>query len=451
MEAAESTIRDRRSEDNSLRYKPCGGSVRPARALSVHVERGGVTPFNVLPMGNGENNKHPGSTPLRLLDWWTRYISPSGGTVLDPFMGSGTTGVACVRTGRNFIGIEIDPEYHAIAKRRIAAERLATRHSPLATTHHATRPQSRHPDGAVLLVQRRAPDHARGRPEDRAPPHRVDAASAALAVVARLVGGGRSLSHGRLRLRHPRHAGPQPDPPQARVSLVDSRRPTARRRAARRHRPGQPGDRRRLRVATGPHAGAHVRGRGGRGAPGADLQPGSPSRGPGAAACAGGANVDGRGPRRRPVDVGDGRPAACSSSASSTSSWTIRRVPDGEVDRTRADEVAPRPGHLPSRRTSSRRTWSGGRSTAWAATSSAWCASTRTTGVACWRYWDARVLDAVRRSGQALGGPVHAPLRPGADRPRSSTASGPAAATSACRGTRPSPSSSASTTTATRS
>lgn len=46
---------------------------------------------------------------------------PVGATVLDPFMGSGTTGVACVRTGRKFIGIEIDPTYYAIAEKRIAA------------------------------------------------------------------------------------------------------------------------------------------------------------------------------------------------------------------------------------------------------------------------------------------------------------------------------------------
>jgi len=42
-----------------------------------------------------------------------------GDTILDPFMGSGTTGVACVQTGRNFIGIEIDPKYFAIAEKRI--------------------------------------------------------------------------------------------------------------------------------------------------------------------------------------------------------------------------------------------------------------------------------------------------------------------------------------------
>jgi site-specific DNA-methyltransferase (adenine-specific) len=40
-------------------------------------------------------------------------------TILDPFMGSGTTGVACVQTGRNFIGIEIDPTYYDIATKRI--------------------------------------------------------------------------------------------------------------------------------------------------------------------------------------------------------------------------------------------------------------------------------------------------------------------------------------------
>ncbi len=53
-----------------------------------------------------------------------RKLTQPGDTVLDPFMGSGTTGVACVRTGRNFIGIEIDPAYFKIAQERIAlAER----------------------------------------------------------------------------------------------------------------------------------------------------------------------------------------------------------------------------------------------------------------------------------------------------------------------------------------
>ena len=48
-----------------------------------------------------------------------RLITPNNGVVLDPFMGSGTTGIACKLEGFNFIGIEIDKEYYEIAKARI--------------------------------------------------------------------------------------------------------------------------------------------------------------------------------------------------------------------------------------------------------------------------------------------------------------------------------------------
>lgn len=47
-------------------------------------------------------------------------ISPDGGTVMDMFMGSGSAGVACINTGRKFIGMELDPGYFEAAKRRIA-------------------------------------------------------------------------------------------------------------------------------------------------------------------------------------------------------------------------------------------------------------------------------------------------------------------------------------------
>ena len=68
-----------------------------------------------------EGRQHPTQKPVPLIAWcMERAKIPIGATVLDPFMGSGTTGVACVRTGRNFIGIEIDPTYFAIAQRRIA-------------------------------------------------------------------------------------------------------------------------------------------------------------------------------------------------------------------------------------------------------------------------------------------------------------------------------------------
>ena len=67
-------------------------------------------------------NNHPTVKPLSLMEYLCRLTStPTGGTVLDPFMGSGTTGMACKKTGREFIGIELDPHYFEIAEKRIAS------------------------------------------------------------------------------------------------------------------------------------------------------------------------------------------------------------------------------------------------------------------------------------------------------------------------------------------
>lgn len=65
------------------------------------------------------NREHPAPFPISLPKRCMKLLSFVGSTIFDPFMGSGTTGVACVQTGRNFIGIEIDPTYFAIAERRI--------------------------------------------------------------------------------------------------------------------------------------------------------------------------------------------------------------------------------------------------------------------------------------------------------------------------------------------
>jgi site-specific DNA-methyltransferase (adenine-specific) len=63
---------------------------------------------------------HPMQKPIALMTWCMERVGvPKGGRVLDPFMGSGTTGVACLRSGRRFVGIEIDPQYFEIACRRI--------------------------------------------------------------------------------------------------------------------------------------------------------------------------------------------------------------------------------------------------------------------------------------------------------------------------------------------
>jgi site-specific DNA-methyltransferase (adenine-specific) len=61
---------------------------------------------------------HPTTKPTELMVWCIDWIGEAG-TILDPFMGSGTTGVACMNLGRKFIGIEIEPKYFDIACRRI--------------------------------------------------------------------------------------------------------------------------------------------------------------------------------------------------------------------------------------------------------------------------------------------------------------------------------------------
>jgi len=67
-----------------------------------------------------ENNYgHPGYTSEDITSRVIASFTNEGNTILDPFTGTGTTGVACAKTGRNFIGIEIDPTYFAIAERRI--------------------------------------------------------------------------------------------------------------------------------------------------------------------------------------------------------------------------------------------------------------------------------------------------------------------------------------------
>ena len=63
---------------------------------------------------------HPSVKPLAPFRWIISNIADADSVVLDPFMGSGTTGVACVQTGRRFIGIEIDPTYFEIAVKRIS-------------------------------------------------------------------------------------------------------------------------------------------------------------------------------------------------------------------------------------------------------------------------------------------------------------------------------------------
>lgn len=67
--------------------------------------------------------EHPTQKPLWLMEKLVRLFTDPGDTILDPFAGSGTTGVAAIRLGRKFIGWEKDPKYHAIAMKRLRAAR----------------------------------------------------------------------------------------------------------------------------------------------------------------------------------------------------------------------------------------------------------------------------------------------------------------------------------------
>lgn len=64
-------------------------------------------------------NKHPTVKPIKLMAYLARLVTPPGGTVLDPFMGSGSTGLAAVQEGFSFVGVELDGEYFDIAKARL--------------------------------------------------------------------------------------------------------------------------------------------------------------------------------------------------------------------------------------------------------------------------------------------------------------------------------------------
>jgi len=73
-------------------------------------------------MAVASDTRHPCSKPIEVMEWMVNKASTEANdTILDPFMGSGTTGVACANLGRKFIGIEIEPKYFDIACERISA------------------------------------------------------------------------------------------------------------------------------------------------------------------------------------------------------------------------------------------------------------------------------------------------------------------------------------------
>jgi len=107
-------------------YNASGYHLPPNRNMHRFGDKGSAARFFYCPKASkadrNEGNVHPTVKPTALMAYLCRLITPAGGTVLDPFMGSGSTGKAAVREGFDFIGCELDADYHAIAKARIEAE-----------------------------------------------------------------------------------------------------------------------------------------------------------------------------------------------------------------------------------------------------------------------------------------------------------------------------------------
>lgn len=110
-------MRVNRTAKNSARSGDGTIGNRPSRTGSYTQEFSGY-PMSILKIASEGRAVHPTQKPVALMEYLIRTYTNEGETVLDNTMGSGTTGVACINTGRKFIGIERDPEYFKIAQAR---------------------------------------------------------------------------------------------------------------------------------------------------------------------------------------------------------------------------------------------------------------------------------------------------------------------------------------------
>jgi len=121
--------------------------------IPCHVCGGIDTDYHIVVVDGAERkvrcvrNPHPTVKPVAVMRWLCRLVTPPGGTILDPFMGSGSCGIAAKLEGFDYIGIELDPEYVAIAEARIAAWQ------PGSKQDEKTRPDSKPADCEQLTLE----------------------------------------------------------------------------------------------------------------------------------------------------------------------------------------------------------------------------------------------------------------------------------------------------------
>lgn len=114
-------MREGRPYDKGIRKANCTTNYGDfGETLGRNID-GSRYPVNVLSFSNGNHKNifHPTQKPVQLLEYLIKTYTNEGETVLDNCMGSGSTGVACLNTNRDFIGMELDEKYFKIAEQRI--------------------------------------------------------------------------------------------------------------------------------------------------------------------------------------------------------------------------------------------------------------------------------------------------------------------------------------------
>ncbi len=111
-------------EKNNTSMGDLRGSYAPKYELVIYAHKGrrilnGFRYADIIKAKRTGNKHHPTEKPIDLLEIFINESSNEGDIVFDPFMGSGPTGIACVKTGRKFIGMELDENYFEIAQKRI--------------------------------------------------------------------------------------------------------------------------------------------------------------------------------------------------------------------------------------------------------------------------------------------------------------------------------------------
>lgn len=114
------TFGDQRGDGGPAIEASSGGASRFFAVLDDATFRYIAKPSDAERTASGQvDNDHETVKSIALMSWLVRLITPPGGTVLDPFAGSGTTGLACAAEGMSFIGIEQSPKHHATAMKRL--------------------------------------------------------------------------------------------------------------------------------------------------------------------------------------------------------------------------------------------------------------------------------------------------------------------------------------------